>query len=756
MKRTGYERMVVAALTALSLTWAPAAGQEAPTTQATEIKVKQQLNKETFEKLVRTMAQLSQLLEKTDPDSARALKQAVEAAQRAYISNDMDKVIDLLGKGLLIKAGEKEMDVIHNLQAVLEALRRSQMTPDKLEQRIKDLKEFLDDVRKLKKDENALARENQATSRPSAERAADLGRQIDALAAEQKKLMDDTAAAEGDPNVRKLVALRSEIRELMSEHGKLADGAKGMPIDKLPVAGAVEGKLAAKTDAAAGKVASAAKDEGLSQAIAGAGADPNAVAKAGSGTADAAGEMRKAAAALAQSEASKADKPQAAAAGDLAKADEALTALIDKMTPGSKAGDLAKRQSALENKTKDVAKAAGELSSSAGQQGQEGQAGQPGQQGQQQQQNNLQKASEAMAKAAQQLGLQDPNNALPSQKKALEHLEGFKKYELAQLHREMKENEPRPAKEQAKDQQDLEKKAGDLSQNMQKAGEKSPEGKPTPGQENVQNAKKDMGQAAGKMDQGQQSEANPDQQKSVEELAKAEDDLQKAIDQAEKDKQDQQIEKIEEKLVKILDAQKGISRETKTSDDKLLSAKDGDKTELRTVELKLTSDLSPGEGKLAGSAQEILDMLKKEGSTVVFPDVLAVVKKDLLDVQKRLSEKDPGKLTQAIQTEVERNLNEMIDALRKELADRREKKKGGGGGGGGGGKAPLVPPLAELKMLRMLQLQINSRTGLVDLQSQEKAAPKDQLDQQKKELSEREAHVRKLTEETADKLKEPD
>jgi hypothetical protein len=815
MKRTGLWQLALAGA-ALALAWSPAAAQDS-TTQTAEIVVQQKLNQETFNKLVGTMAELARLLKDKQPEAARALEEALKAAQSAFIAQDMDKVIDLLSKGLSIKAADKEQDVIKNLQAVLETLRRGQMSLEKTDQWIKDLEAMRDKVREYKKEERKLNNENQSTSRPAAQRAEELGRQIDALAAEQKKLMEETAASQGDPNVQKLVGLRDAVRALLAEQAKVANDAANMPIDKLPVAGAVENKLAEKADATAGKAGEAAKDAALAKAIAGAGGDPNAVAGAGKQTSDAAGEMRKAAGALSSSEASKAEKPQAAAGGDLAKADELLSGLIDKMTPGTKSGDLAKKQSELEDKTRSVAKAAEELAnavapkdaasqpsgkpgetptgkpgetpsgkpgetpsgkpgetpsgkpgesasgkpgeSSSGKPG-ESAGGKPGESPSGQPkppQNNVQKAAEEMAKAGDKLSQQDPNKALPHQAKAIENLESFKKYELAQLHRMMKESEPRPPKDQAKDQKELGKKTDDLAGDMQKASSKSPDGKSTPGQQSVQSAKSSMDQASSKMDQGKQDEADQPQKKAVDDLAKAEDELDKAIDKAKDDRQDKELEKIEEKLAKILETQKNVSVETKKSSDKLIAAKDGDKSELRTVELKLTNDLAPGEGALAVKVQEVNDMLKQEDATVVFPEMLGVVKKDLLDVQKRLAAKDPGTLTQAVQTEIERNLQAMIDSIKETLMDRREKKKsgGGGGGGGGGGKQPLVPPIAELKMLRMMQLQINSRTNVLDQQAAAKALPKDQVDQQAKELSDREARVKKLADETAAKLNRP-
>jgi hypothetical protein len=64
-----------------------------------------------------------------------------------------------------------------------------------------------------------------------------------------------------------------------------------------------------------------------------------------------------------------------------------------------------------------------------------------------------------------------------------------------------------------------------------------------------------------------------------------------------------------------------------------------------------------------------------------------------------------------------------------------------------------VPPIAELKMLLVMQKQINSRTVLVDQQAEQKALSKEQHDQQIKELSEREAKVKGLAEDSAAKMR---
>ena len=58
-----------------------------------------------FESLVAEMTQVAMLLEKSDPQTAKVLTEAVNQAQRAFIAKDMGKVAELLTQGLAAAAG---------------------------------------------------------------------------------------------------------------------------------------------------------------------------------------------------------------------------------------------------------------------------------------------------------------------------------------------------------------------------------------------------------------------------------------------------------------------------------------------------------------------------------------------------------------------------------------------------------------------------------------------------------------------------
>ncbi len=64
-------------------------------------------------------------------------------------------------------------------------------------------------------------------------------------------------------------------------------------------------------------------------------------------------------------------------------------------------------------------------------------------------------------------------------------------------------------------------------------------------------------------------------------------------------------------------------------------------------------------------------------------------------------------------------LKDIINSLKEQM--HVDQHGGGGGGGGGGGKPPLIPPVAQLKLLRIVQNQVNAAT--VQLHAMQKADP---------------------------------
>ena len=90
-----------------------------------------------------------------------------------------------------------------------------------------------------------------------------------------------------------------------------------------------------------------------------------------------------------------------------------------------------------------------------------------------------------------------------------------------------------------------------------------------------------------------------------------------------------------------------------------------------TQSIKLARD----EEEIAVEAIKALTLLKEEGSSVAFPEAVIELREDMLVVSRRLEESKVGKLTRAIEKDIIESLEEMIDALQKELEKSEDEKK---------------------------------------------------------------------------------
>ena len=107
-----------------------------------------------------------------------------------------------------------------------------------------------------------------------------------------------------------------------------------------------------------------------------------------------------------------------------------------------------------------------------------------------------------------------------------------------------------------------------------------------------------------------------------------------------------------------------------------------------------------------------LALVRDDGSAVAIPEALLQVQDDSVQAAGRFAAGDLGATTLALVGDILLGLEELLAALEK---SRREEEAGEQAGPGGGrpaepGEQPLVDKLAELKMLRSLQMRVNSRT----------------------------------------------
>jgi hypothetical protein len=140
----------------------------------------------------------------------------------------------------------------------------------------------------------------------------------------------------------------------------------------------------------------------------------------------------------------------------------------------------------------------------------------------------------------------------------------------------------------------------------------------------------------------------------------------------------------------------------------------------RDLEIE-AAKLSRKEGQIADDAERTLNLLREEGSSVAFPESVEQMHDDMVQITQRLSSAKVGQMTQGIEQDVVKALEEMVQALERAQRDQQQEQAGGqkgqqkksskkGAAGGDQQERPLVNAMAELKMIRALQMRVNTRT----------------------------------------------
>ncbi len=115
-------------------------------------------------------------------------------------------------------------------------------------------------------------------------------------------------------------------------------------------------------------------------------------------------------------------------------------------------------------------------------------------------------------------------------------------------------------------------------------------------------------------------------------------------------------------------------------------------------------------------------------------------------------------LASSQQTAIDR-ITSIIEALKEEKDKPKEfenESGGGGGGGGGGKKPPLVPPSAQLKLLKAMQDIVNGQTKSVNREVVKAGSPdaKAELKQEASHLGKQQGEIKDLADKVMEKLKQ--
>ncbi len=296
-----------------------------------------------------------------------------------------------------------------------------------------------------------------------------------------------------------------------------------------------------------------------------------------------------------------------------------------------------------------------------------------------------------------------------------------------------------PADDKNKGQQ---QKPGESQQGENQAQAQGPEQsgedqQGNPARKRLEAAQKRMDEARKKLEKAQHEGAAKDQEEAVKELEQAKAELEQILRQLREEEVQRVLAMLEARFRKMLEMQRDVYDGTVRL-DKIPQA---ERTHNHEIE---SSRLSGKEMQIVVEIDKTLLVLREDGTTVAFAEAADQMRTDMQQVVDRLSQAKVSQVTQGIELDIIATLEEMIDALKKAQKDL-EKNQNKPRPTSGQEDSPLVDKLAELKMIRALQMRINTRTEryskLVEGEQAENAELVDAL----KRLAERQQRVYRVT-----------
>ncbi len=267
--------------------------------------------------------------------------------------------------------------------------------------------------------------------------------------------------------------------------------------------------------------------------------------------------------------------------------------------------------------------------------------------------------------------------------------------------------------------------------------EEAPGGEKT--KNHVNSAAKNQQNAGRNIAKGNNNGASGDQSRAIEDLTKASDEIERTLRQVREEEIKQMLANLEARCRLMLQMQIDVHESTIRLDQAI--ARNANRQPTRS-DLQKSLRLSDREGEIVKEADQAVQLLEAEGSAVAFTEVFVQVRDDMKTVQRRLGKADVGKVTQVIEDEIIATLKEMIEALKKAQQPSNDPSQPNDG------KPPdpkLVDKLAELKMIRSMQVRINGRTQTYARQYSGEQADDPDIQKELRSLADRQKQIQRVT-----------
>jgi hypothetical protein len=334
-------------------------------------------------------------------------------------------------------------------------------------------------------------------------------------------------------------------------------------------------------------------------------------------------------------------------------------------------------------------------------------------------------------------GDQKPGDMPPDGQKSPSDQQG----EPSDGNQKSKPNKSRPMKGQGQPRQGGQQQQDDQdSDDQQTPPQDQPRDDQSPTQKRLQQAQQRMKEAKEKLDQAKRDEAVEKQQDALENLHQAIAELERILRQLREEELTRTLAQLETRFRKMLDIENDIYDGTKRLDKVPLAERDRD----NEVE---AGRLSRKQAENVAEADRALAILREEGSAVALPEAVGNLRDDMEEIVVRLAQLKVGELTQTTEADVIAALEEIIGTLQQAQKDLEKNKQRPQQPmqPGDPQEPPLVDQIAELKMIRALQLRVNKRTQRYAELTETEQADKPDLVKALQRLAEREQRVHKVT-----------
>jgi hypothetical protein len=258
-----------------------------------------------------------------------------------------------------------------------------------------------------------------------------------------------------------------------------------------------------------------------------------------------------------------------------------------------------------------------------------------------------------------------------------------------------------------------------------------------PARQQLDEAQKRMDEAKKKLDEAKRTDAVAKQEEAIRELEQAKAALEEILRQLREEEKERSLAMLEARFLRMLQLQRQVLDGTVRLDKVPLQ----DRTHTHEIE---SGRLSTREMEIVVEADKALLLLHEDGTAVAFPEALGQARQDMQQVVQRLSAAKVDKITQGVEEDIIAALQEMLDAVKK-AQKKQEQNKQSRPSRGQPQEPSLVDAASELRMIRALQLRVNTRTERYRKMIDGEQAEKDELVEAVRRLSESQQKIFRIT-----------